>query len=111
MKALNRIAVVAVSAGVALACAVSPATADGAVYKVGTKGCSANQLGQTVAYTIGITEHYPPPTGYGYFSNTGRWRVTKKLASKTRGGDWTIVSWLQMSNSGTYATCVASGTP
>lgn len=91
-------------------------TAYAYVWVGGNKGCSANQLGKTRGYSWGLTYNYAPVSPvYSdvYVYDTGStWKVGYNTASKTRGGYWEVDVYSgSISSSGSYATCLNSGTP
>lgn len=109
MKRPKKFIITIVTVGLVTAVA-SPAYA--LVGKVGTKGCSANQLGQSIGYTTQVTYHKPPgDSTFKVLSVSSAWKTTKALASKTKGGDWAVMAEGSINNDKTYATCVSSGTP
>lgn len=99
-----------VACGCVTGLAASAQVAFAAVSESGTKNCTRNQTGVSHGYSTGTTEHYPPGAGYGIFYNGTKWKNTQRSATVGGGGFWFVETNGSLSDSGTYATCIA-GTP
>lgn len=81
-----------------------------AVTQDGYKYCTINYTPETLAYTTGTTEHYPPGSGYKLYQNGTTWKHTHWWATSSGGGGfWFVETNLRMDGPGTYATCDPTG--
>lgn len=110
MKRIKKVTTVVVALLLAVAVA---APAHALVSKSGTQSCGPNQLGRSYGLTIaGMTYHYPPGDSRRHDFKVGnKATTTYATANKTRGGAWKVSTEGAIHNSGTYATCIASGQP
>lgn len=96
---------VIVSAAILIAAVVSPVAAY--VSETGYHYCAANWTPYARSYSTGVTDLYPPGSGFKTFNNGSTWTVRQWHADVPGGGGWWGVYAMtgSLNGPGTYPGC------
>lgn len=77
------------------------------VWDGGVVYCEDFETGYSRSYSTGLTEHWPPGTGYAWWNNGTQWRVRIAYGAQGFDGEWAVaVTNGSLSDPGTWAGCV-----